>query len=209
MALRALAKLFPRQRGIISHFGKYANTHLLKITFEICGREPMFTRGLFVAQIRQTRSRASNEYRFGWRADAWPRSNYAARSTRTENVFARTAKSYLSAPPGPARVALRTCWPKRTAFAAFPRLKLPAGDKLRRLERAGRFDCKARKVRCSNHRVAGRGWDIFPVRAGVYRFFAEPFPKLIALVKQSCVGGICLKSLVIGGAGFRRSSGKC
>src|ERR1035441_7859475 len=41
--LCALAELFPRQRREISHFGKRADAHLLKIAFEVRGSKPVFT----------------------------------------------------------------------------------------------------------------------------------------------------------------------
>ena len=99
---------------------------------------------------------------------------------------------------------------QRAAFAAFPRLELAAGEQLRSAcyVPAGLI-VKRAKLDAQIVALPDELRIFFQFAQAPFRFFAQPFPKLVALVKQARVRRIGVERLVVSGPRLCRFFAKC
>ena len=94
--------------------------------------------------------------------------------------------------------------PQRTTLAAFPRLEMAAADERQRVSVAPHLVMERAKLDAEIVALADQVEVLFQLAQAFLRLLAEPFPKLITLVEQACVGGIGTERALVGGTGFRR-----
>src|SRR5580693_4291634 len=95
---------------------------------------------------------------------------------------------------------------ERPAFATFPRLKLAAGEEFQGFERLASLIVKRAKLDAQVVALPDKAGISFQFSQTFFRFFTEPLPNLVALVKQSRVRTVGDERLFVSGARFCRLS---
>ena len=97
---------------------------------------------------------------------------------------------------------------ERPAFAAFPRLKLALGEQLHGFGVAAGLIEQGAEFHGQVVALADERGIFFQFAQTPGRFFAEPFPKLVALVEQPRVARIGAEGAVVSRAGPGRLFGR-
>src|ERR1035437_1778197 len=198
-----LPQFFPRQCGIISHLTESADAHFLEITFEVRGGEPVCLRHLFLAQTEQRAAEpVSNVAFIGEQVPGFAQIlRRSERMLKMRTCFRKIAAAQSSTAQRELRANVLADW---TTFAAFPWLKLAAGDEFQGLYMLAGLIVKGAKLDAQIIALPDEAGIFFQFAQALLRFFAKPFPELVAFVEQPGISGICPESLVVCGAGLHR-----
>ena len=201
-------QFFQGERRVKGHFAEGADAHLLKIAAEIGGGEPVAPRLFFFTERIQGQAgpimgvALVGQQVPGFAQVLRREKRVLEMGSSAGKIMARQGLASEGKPGADVLLEGR-------AFAAFPGLKLAPGEELHGFGVAAGLIEQGAEFHGQVVALADEGGIFFQLAQTPGRFFAEPFPKLVALVEEAGVARIGPAGAVEGGAGPGRLFGRC